>query len=444
VAAHVDVRQVVEAPPEAVWRAANDPSGWSSAGHPVQDLERVGDRVRFRVTTPPTPQGQSWTYTVERAPDEAARTVYSRRIGSPDFRYCHVWFAYEPLGEATEMRCVLDFEMTPASRLGDEEMAAVMERGLRANMAATARAIERAKEDRQRMSGTRTARQLVDEAWSAIERGDIERLGDLFVPDAEMFTTSGSGAGIDHIKAVFTRHTSGYPDIRHEVLDAVESAGGDAVALEIVFTATHGGELRGPFGTIAPTGKRLRWRSSDHVRARDGRIVSWHAHFDRLALLDQLDQLPARPPAGNGSGNKAVLRRMLKEVFEEGRLEVLDEVLTGDFVNHRTPPGVDSGIGGLRMIVGMERAGFPDLRYTVEREVEEGDFVVQVTTVEGTHQGHIFGVAPTGRRVSWRQVHIIRMRDGRMAEHWGVSDLASLWVQIGRVQPLEAVGGAGR
>jgi predicted ester cyclase len=430
VAGHVDVRQLVRAPRAAVWALANDPAGWGAAGHPVQDLERIGDRVRFRVTTPPSQQGQSWTYTVERTADEAARTVYSRRLGSPDFRYCHVWFAYEDRDGATEMRCVLDFEMTPASRLGDAEMAAVMERGLRQNMAATARVIEQ--DGGARMG---TARQLVDQAWAAIESGEIERLGDLFHEDAEMFTTSGSGAGVDHIKAVFARHVSGYPDISHEVLGAVESADGDAVALEIVFTATHGGELRGPFGTIAPTGKRLRWRSSDHVRARDGRIVSWHAHFDRLALLDQLDLLPRRP----GSSNKAVLHRVLEEVFEQGRLEVLDEVLTEDFVNHRTPPGVDSGIRGLKQIVGLERAGFPDLKYTVEREVEEGDYVMQVATAEGTHSGHIFGVVPTGRHVSWRQVHIVRMRDGRMAEHWGVSDLASLWVQIGRVQPLEPV-----
>jgi predicted ester cyclase len=439
VAGHVDVRQLVRAPVADVWRADNDPGAWGAAGHPVQDLERDGDVVRFRVTTPPGPDGRSLSYTVERTADEAARTVYSRRFGSPDLRYCHVWFAYEPSGDDTELRCVVDFEVTPASRLSDAELAEVMERGMRKNMAATARVIERARED---AAGMRTARQLVDEAWAAIEGGEIERLGDLFAEDAELFTTSGSGSGIDHVKAVFARHTSGYPDITHEVLDAVESADGSAVALEIVFTATHGGELRGPFGPIAATGKRLRWRSSDHVRARDGRIVSWHAHFDRLALLQQLDQMSALAPRAHD--NKAVLRRMLTEVFEEGRLEVLDELLTADFVNHRTPPGVDSGINGLKTIVGMERAGFPDLRYTVEREVEEGEFVIQLAMAEGTHLGAIFGVEPTGKRVTWRQAHIIRMRDGRMAEHWGVSDLASLWVQIGRVRPLEPAAGTGR
>jgi predicted ester cyclase len=67
---------------------------------------------------------------------------------------------------------------------------------------------------------------------------------------------------------------------------------------------------------------------------------------------------------------------------------------------------------------------------------------MSLTLAEGTHQGEIFGVPPTGRRVSWRQVHIGRIQDGRMAEHWGVSDLASLWVQIGRSEPIGKVGPA--
>jgi predicted ester cyclase len=51
---------------------------------------------------------------------------------------------------------------------------------------------------------------------------------------------------------------------------------------------------------------------------------------------------------------------------------------------------------------------------------------------EGTHLGAMFGVEPTGRHVRWRQAHVVRMDNHRMAEHWGISDLASLWVQIGK------------
>jgi predicted ester cyclase len=275
-----------------------------------------------------------------------------------------------------------------------------------------------------------SARGLADRTWAAVESGRIEDLEELFSPDADFSVASARGRGVEHVRAVFARHHEGYPDLRHEVVDAVESPGGDAAALRLVFTATHTRELRGPFGPIPATGGVLRWTSSDHVRARDGRIVSWHAHFDRLSLLEQLGQTDRLAGAGR---QRKVLRRVLAEAFEQGRTEVLRDAMTPDFVNHRTPDGVDGGVEGLEAIVRALRAGFPDLTYTVEREIAEGDWVAQVAWAEGTHAGPVHGVSGTGRRVRWRQVHVVRMEANRIAEHWGVSDLASVWEQIGKV-----------
>lgn len=285
---------------------------------------------------------------------------------------------------------------------------------------------------------------LVGQAWQAIEDGDLDRIGALFDADAELSTSAGAGQGRQYAVDLFARHHSGYPDLRHEVIDSIESADGAAVALRLAFTATHLGELRGPFGAVPPTGRRLNWRSADQVRIRSGRIVSWHAQFDRLTVLQQLGITPPARHERNGAttqaqAGKKALRRVLTEVFEQGRIDVLDEVVTPDFVNHRVPPGLGPTVAGVKRVVAMERAAFPDLTYTVEREVEEGDFVIQVALARGTHLGTIFGVPGTGREVSWRQVHIARIRDGRMAEHWGVSDLAALWVQIGRAAPIEGV-----
>ncbi|MGH3793531.1 MAG: ester cyclase [Pseudonocardiaceae bacterium] len=136
------------------------------------------------------------------------------------------------------------------------------------------------------------------------------------------------------------------------------------------------------------------------------------------------------------TSNKDVLRSILTEVFERGDLDALDRYVTPDFVNHRTPPGIPPSVDGVKSIAGFERAAFPDLRFTVEHEVEEGDLVIQVATAEATHLGRIFGVEATGRPVRWQQVHIARMRGGRMAEHWGISDVAALWTQIGRATAI--------
>jgi predicted ester cyclase len=127
------------------------------------------------------------------------------------------------------------------------------------------------------------------------------------------------------------------------------------------------------------------------------------------------------------------VRRIVLEAFSEGRLEVLDEVLAPDFVNHAGPPGMDHSIEGVKQVIRNERTGFPDLQYQVIQEVEQGDLVVQHCQVTGTHLGPIFGVGPTGRRVTWREMHIGRMADGLVAEHWACNDMHSVWVQIGRV-----------
>lgn len=139
---HVDIRVTVAAPLAAVWADANDPARWAAAGHPVTDVSDIAGRTRFRVTTPPDREGRTFAYTVERTADEAAKTVYSRRFDSSDFRYGHVWFAYTATEAGTEMRCVVDFEMTAAAQVTDADMAALMENGMRRNMIETARQIE--------------------------------------------------------------------------------------------------------------------------------------------------------------------------------------------------------------------------------------------------------------------------------------------------------------
>ena len=79
------------------------------------------------------------------------------------------------------------------------------------------------------------------------------------------------------------------------------------------------------------------------------------------------------------------------------------------------------------------RRAFPDLSAVVEAEVAEGDTVVQRIALSGTHRGDCLGLPPTGRRVAWALVAILRLgRDGKVAEHW------ASWDRLGVLRQLDA------
>jgi steroid delta-isomerase-like uncharacterized protein len=127
------------------------------------------------------------------------------------------------------------------------------------------------------------------------------------------------------------------------------------------------------------------------------------------------------------------MRRYL-DVFEQGNIELLDELLAPDYVN-RTPatPDLPTGPEGVKGVVSMFRSAMPDLRVAVEDMIAEGDKVATRYTLEGTHEGELFGVPPTGRRLSIKSMTVERVSDGKIREHWRVTDNLEMMQQLGVV-----------
>ena len=137
--------------------------------------------------------------------------------------------------------------------------------------------------------------------------------------------------------------------------------------------------------------------------------------------------------------NKAQLRRIYEEMFNQGNLVIADELIAPDFFNHEDPPGMNSrGPESARQVVMMLRTAFPDLHFTIEELVAEGDMVACRMTMSGTHQGPLMGIAPTGRSVRQQaQVHFVRFRNGKVIEHRAVRDDLGMMRQLG-VIPVPA------
>src|SRR5215207_3321576 len=131
--------------------------------------------------------------------------------------------------------------------------------------------------------------------------------------------------------------------------------------------------------------------------------------------------------------SKAVMRRFW-EVWEQGDIDCLDEVLAPDYVNHTlAAPNLPSGPEGVKEVVSMFRSGMPDLRVVIEDMIAEGDRVATRYALEGTHGGDLFGIAPTGRHLSIKSMTVERLSEGKIVEHWRVTDELDMMRQLGAI-----------
>ena len=131
------------------------------------------------------------------------------------------------------------------------------------------------------------------------------------------------------------------------------------------------------------------------------------------------------------SENRAVVQRFLEEVINEGRLEQADEIVAEDFVELDPLPGQRQGREGLKEVIGMLRAAFPDMHWVVEEMIAEGEQVVTRFTWTGTQQGTFMGIPATGRNVVVKGVVIDRIVGGMMTDSRMLMDTMGMMQQLG-------------
>jgi steroid delta-isomerase-like uncharacterized protein len=141
--------------------------------------------------------------------------------------------------------------------------------------------------------------------------------------------------------------------------------------------------------------------------------------------------------------NKEKARRLLEEAFGGGKIEVLDEVLDPDFVcwDPNSETGEIRGAETLKGEIAYFRQALPDLTYTVEDQVAEGERVVTRWRATGTHEGEFFGVPGSGKRIEMSGIQIDRFDEsGKMIEEWPEYDLLGAMRQMGAIPGPEQSG----
>ena len=125
--------------------------------------------------------------------------------------------------------------------------------------------------------------------------------------------------------------------------------------------------------------------------------------------------------------------RIPLEVINQGKFDLLDEIMSTDFVDHSPSLGAAPTREGLKQTLVAFKTAFPDVWYTVDDAIAIGDQVVHRLSASGTMKGDFLGIPATGKRAEWTEIHIGRYANGRLTEHWGQIDQLGMLVQLGVV-----------
>lgn len=138
------------------------------------------------------------------------------------------------------------------------------------------------------------------------------------------------------------------------------------------------------------------------------------------------------PAAASEHPNKAIVRRLIEEVYNQGNLAVADELYTTNAVRHDSAtPDVPKGPEFAKQIAARYRRAFPDLRLTIQDMLVDGDKVAIRWASAGTHKGELQGIAPSGKNFSLSGISIIRFANGKIEEEWVNWDTLGMMKQLG-------------
>jgi predicted ester cyclase len=142
------------------------------------------------------------------------------------------------------------------------------------------------------------------------------------------------------------------------------------------------------------------------------------------------------PEENKPEENKKVVASFVEKCQNQHDLSFADEIFHPQFVNHYMPEGrpIEETPGrpaaGFQRFYGMLLHGFPDATMHVDEQLAERDLVATRKTFRGTHTGQLWGLPPSGNRVEWEFIDIMRVRDAKIVEHWTSMDLDALRAQM--------------
>ena len=131
--------------------------------------------------------------------------------------------------------------------------------------------------------------------------------------------------------------------------------------------------------------------------------------------------------------NKAVVRKFNREVIEQCNWDTFNAIMHSDFINHTAPPGSNKADGMWNTFNNILKPAFPDLKVEIYDQIAENDKVTTRKAIVGTHEGVLMGIEPTGKQIKIDVIDIVRLKDGKYLEHWGINTLQSVIMELKKV-----------
>lgn len=125
-----------------------------------------------------------------------------------------------------------------------------------------------------------------------------------------------------------------------------------------------------------------------------------------------------------------LVRGLHRALLDSRDVATVDDFFAQGFISHNQPPGLAAGAEGVKQFFAMFRDAFPDAQVNIDELIADGDRVAVATTLTGTHEGELLGMAPTGRRVSVTGIDLVRVENGKIVEHRGLTDTVGLMRQL--------------
>jgi len=299
-----------------------------------------------------------------------------------------------------------------------------------------------------------TINEMKDAMVRLYDEANKQNLGifdELLAEDFVSYGGAGFGDlnGAEAFKDLYRNFLSTFPDLWFQVDDLI--AEGDLCGVRGTLWGTH----RGNFMGIAPaTGRKVLWTGMAIFRFNDaGKMDARWQEWDGISVMQQVGVIPAeegswvKPPAPvpphllsgdytSPSQNKEIFNRFTDEFWNEGKMEVADEVFDADATSPSAPQ-LPTGPEGVKMVAGWFRTAMPDYHIDIVRLITDDDKVMAQFSQSGTQNGDLMGIPPSGKHATWGEMGILRFERGKVVESWYEVDMLGLMQQLG-------VGGGGQ